>query len=143
MPLLSRSHPQISTSTHAASSPLNVTAREHFPSNQMQEPWRELKGMVMSHIPKKEGKGRGREREEGKEFKFRYLLTETQKRTHIQAPRWQKSQRSGLWSFASSMDLPEAPQEPSPPLTRTQKRTEERSALPAQVYLRFNESVTH
>lgn len=63
MPLLSRSHPQISTSTHAASSPLNVNAREHFPSNQTQEPWRELKGMVMSHIPKKEGKGRGRERE--------------------------------------------------------------------------------
>lgn len=48
--------------THAASSSLTVTVREHFPSNQMQELWRELKGMVMSHIPKKEGKGRGRER---------------------------------------------------------------------------------
>lgn len=77
----------------------------HLPFNQMPEPGRELKGMVILHIPKKEGKGGGRERDREKEFKFRYLLTETQKRTHIQAPRWQKSQQSGLWSFTSSKDF--------------------------------------
>lgn len=125
--------------THAASSSLTVTVREHsLQPNARAMERTERHGYVTHSKERRQGK---RERE--KQFKFRYLLTETQKRTHIQAPLWQKSQHSGLRSFASSKDLPEAPQEPSPPLTHTQKRTEECSALPAQVYLRFNESVIH
>lgn len=119
--------------------PLNITVREYLPFNQMQEQVK-WTGTAISCTQKKEGKG-GR-REKGEAFKFRYLLTETQKkhtyRHHV--GRNPSSQGCGAL-LPASICLKR--HRSFLPLSHAQKRTEDRSELPTKVYLRFNESVIH
>lgn len=130
---------KVATDVISSPPPPTSLSENTFPSTKCKSKLSEQRKTAVFHIQKKEGNGR---REKGEVFKFRYLLTETQN-THTQALHRQKSQQSGLWSFASSQRLPQASQEFSPSLTGTQKRTEDRSEVPTKVYLRFNESVIH
>lgn len=103
---------------------------------------RELQGMVISHSPKQEGKGGGGREREGKEFKFRYLLTETQKRTHIQAALLAEipAVRDVELCFQQGFLCLELHRSL---LSLSQEQSEECSALPAPVDLSFNARVIH
>lgn len=110
VPVLSRPHSGTSASEGGywcnffpPTSPSENTS----PSAKCKSNWREQRKRAIFHTQKKEGKGRRRKK--GQVFKFRYLLTETEKNTHT-APRWQKSQQSELRSFASSQCLSRASQ---------------------------------
>lgn len=81
---------------HAASvSPQHHCQRTHSP----QPNARELQG-----IPKQEGKGGGREGR-GKSLNLDIYLLKHRKEHTSRHHCWQKSQQSGLWSFASSKDF--------------------------------------
>lgn len=67
----------LKVATDATSSPPNTAVREYLPFNKIQAQVSEQRETAVFHIQKKEGK---RRREKGKVFKFRYLLTETQKK---------------------------------------------------------------
>lgn len=136
MHLLSSSHPQISASDGGSSCsfcvPTTSLSENPFPSTKCKRTARHPKAR----------RQRRRERGEGKEFKFRYLLTETQKRTHIQAPLLAEIPavravelcfQQGFLCLKLHRSL----------LSLSQERTEECSALPAPVYLSFNASGIH
>lgn len=57
--------------------PATSLSENTFPSTKYKRKWSEPRETAVFHIQKKEGKGR---REKGEVFKFRYLLTETQKK---------------------------------------------------------------
>lgn len=71
---------------------------------------------------------------EGGEFKFRYLLTETQKRAHIQAAGWQESQQLGSQQGFLCLEL----QQSLLPLTHTALGSGELCTA-SQVHLSFNQ----
>lgn len=139
-PLQSSSHPQISTPGGGSSCSFFPPHHHCQRTPSPQANARELQAMVISHIPKQEGKGG--EGEEGKEFKFSYLLTETQKRTHMQAPLLAEipAVRAVELCFQQGFLCLELHRSL---LSLSQEQSEECSALPAPVYLSFNARVIH